>query len=128
MVVCSGDEVGVYPMWIPIRTVVPPRSGGDPHPWKAPVTTPAPPMPRHRAPLPAPATPLSRSTWRRVRRMLTIGVFVVTTAAGVTIGLNGATVSPVAPAVPALAAGPVAPAPVPAAAGPVAHHGHGPHR
>ncbi len=68
--------------------------------------------------------------------MLTVGVFVVTTAVGLTIGLNGATVSPAAPA---LAAGSTAataatdPAPGPATPlvtdpGPTIHHGHGPHR
>jgi hypothetical protein len=64
-------------------------------------------------------------------------VFVVTTAVGVTIGLNGAAVSPVAPA---LAAGPTTTAPAltdtaPTATaplvsddGPAAPNGHGPHR
>jgi hypothetical protein len=58
-------------------------------------------LPLHRAPRP-PA--LSRSTWRRVRRTLTAGVFLATTVAGVSIGLNGAAVSPVAPTI--TAAGP----------------------
>ena len=48
------------------------------------------------------ATPLTSSTWRKVRRTLTAGLFVSATVAGVVVGLNGAAVSPVAP-VPATA-------------------------
>lgn len=47
--------------------------------------------PRHRATLP-------RSTWQRIRRILTVGVFVTATVAGVGVGLNGAAASPVTPA------------------------------
>jgi hypothetical protein len=42
--------------------------------------------------------PLSRRTWRRLRRTTTIGLFVVATVAGVTVGLQGAAVSPIPPA------------------------------
>ena len=59
-------------------------------------------LPRHRAPRPP---ELSRSTWRRVRGVLTAGVFAATTVAGVAIGLNGAAVSPVAPTITAAPAG-----------------------
>ena len=54
------------------------------------------------------ATPLTASTWRQVRRTLTAGLFAAATVAGVAVGLNGASVSPVAPApaVTVAAAGP----------------------
>jgi hypothetical protein len=54
------------------------------------------------------AAPLTSSAWRQVRRTLTAGLFVAATVAGVAVGLNGASVSPVAPApaVTAAAAGP----------------------
>jgi hypothetical protein len=42
--------------------------------------------------------PLTTSTWRQVRWTLTAGLFVAATVAGVAVGLNGASVSPVAPA------------------------------
>jgi hypothetical protein len=87
MDMCPGNEVAVHPVWIPTHTSDPPHSGGNPHLRKAPVSTLA---PRHRAPHPTSTATLSRSTWRRVRQTLTVGVFVVTTAVGVTIGLNGA--------------------------------------
>lgn len=41
---------------------------------------------------------MSRTAWRRLRTGLTAGVFAVATAAGITVGLSGAAVSPVAPA------------------------------
>jgi hypothetical protein len=41
---------------------------------------------------------LRRSTWQRIRRILTVGVFVTATVTGIGVGLNGASISPVAPA------------------------------
>ena len=73
------------------------------------------------------ATSLSSSTWRRLRRALTAGLFVATTVAGVTVGLDGAAVSPVAP-VPAAAVSAADPAGVtpPVDAGsPTTDHQHG---
>jgi hypothetical protein len=77
---------------------------------------------RHRKTAPAGAA-LSASTWRRLRGTLTAGLFLVATLGGVGVGLQGAAVSPVAPA--AAAAAVVAPA------GDVVHdlpHAHGSHR
>ena len=69
-------------------------------------------------------TPLSRSAWLRLRRTLTAGLFLASTVAGVNVGLQGAAVSPVAPAVAT-----AAPLPAPALSdGPAAHHLHGEHR
>jgi hypothetical protein len=79
------------------------------------VTAGRPPHPR--------GTPLSRSTWLRVRRSLTAGLFVVATAAGVSVGLGGAALSPVAPAAPVVAQA----APMPDAL-PSTPHAHGHHR
>jgi hypothetical protein len=91
---------------------------------KATVTTAAPSRPRHRA-VPITGTPaqLSRSTWQRIRRTLTASVFVLTTIAGIGIGLQGASVSPVSPTTPAAQVT----APV-AGSAPTIHHGHGLHR
>jgi hypothetical protein len=91
---------------------------------KATVTTAAPSKPRHRA-VPMTGTPaqLSRSTWQRIRRTLTASVFVLTTIAGIVIGLQGASVSPVSPATPAAQVT----APV-AGSAPTIHHGPGLHR
>lgn len=41
---------------------------------------------------------LARSTWQRLRRVLTAAVFVTATVAGISVGLGGASISPVAPA------------------------------
>ena len=65
-------------------------------------------MPRHTAPRDVPpdsASAMSRTAWRRVRAGLTAGVFAIATAAGITVGLSGASVSPVAPATTISAAG-----------------------
>lgn len=74
-------------------------------------------------------TPMSPSVWQRVRRSITVGLFGVATVVGVGIGLQGASVSPVAPAV---AAGPIAPAspasPAPARVGVPVGHGRRGHR
>ena len=65
------------------------------------------------APAARAATPtLSAAAWRRVRRGLTGGLFLVATAAGVVVGLQGAAVSPVAPPTTVVAAEAVAPGPV----------------
>ena len=80
----------------------------------------SPPPGRHRrTPEPAGAR-LSHSTWLRVRRSLTAGLFVVATVAGVSVGLGGAAVSPVAPAPASTALA----APVPDDL-PVTPHAHG---
>jgi hypothetical protein len=84
----------VHPVCTAARSAVLPAEWRFPTSWKATVSTSA--LPRHHAP--HPPTP-SRATWRRVRRVLTAGVFVATTVAGVSIGLNGAAVAPVAPTV-----------------------------
>lgn len=76
---------------------------------------------RHRKSAPAGAS-LSASTWRRLRGTLTAGLFLVATLGGVGVGLQGAAVSPVAPAAAAAAVAP---------AGDVVHdlpHAHGSHR
>src|SRR3954453_15370025 len=76
---------------------------------------------RHRKTAPVGAS-LSASTWRRLRGTLTAGLFIVATFGGVGVGLQGAAVSPVAPAA---AAAVVAPA------GDVVHdlpHAHGSRR
>ena len=99
------------------------------------VSIPAPVSARRREASPTRA-PLSTSTWRRLRATLTAGLFVVATLGGVGVGLQGAAVSPVAPAVAPTAAAPaaaaVAPVPAPVApagdGGPGAGHGHGRHR
>ena len=91
---------------------------------------------RHRQPPPdAPARArLSRSTWRGLQLSLTAGLFVVATISGVSVGLGGAVVSPVAPAAAAVVAAPNDPAPADPAAQAVAMpadsgaHSHGHHR
>jgi hypothetical protein len=55
---------------------------------------------------------LSGATWARIRRAVTIGLFVLATAAGIVIGVTAPEISPVAPAI---ASGPV-PAPAEAIA------------
>jgi hypothetical protein len=90
------------------------------------VTVPSPQPGRHRQSSAAPSRAgarLSRSTWLRVRWSLTAGLFVVATVSGVSVGLGGAAVSPVAPAASVVAQA----APVPEAL-PVAPHVHGHHR
>jgi hypothetical protein len=52
---------------------------------------------------PVSTSALSPSTWRRFRTTVTAGLLVAATVAGVAVGLQGAAVSPVAPA-PVLAA------------------------
>jgi hypothetical protein len=91
-------------------------------------------MPLHARPRPS-GVPLSRRAWRRLRRTTTIGLFVVATVVGVTVGVQGAAVSPVAPAPSAstvVAAADRAPMTDPAPPGtrqagraPVGRHGHG---
>jgi hypothetical protein len=63
--------------------------------------------PRHRATLP-------RSAWQRGRQILTVGIFAAATVAGLGVGLNGASASPVTPA--AAVATAVTPPP------PILHH------
>lgn len=75
---------------------------------------------RHRRPSPPAGARLSRSTWRRVLRSLTAGLFVVATVSGVGVGLSGAMTSPVAP--PTAAAVVAASQDLPAAVTPHGHH------
>ena len=78
---------------------------------------------RHRVPAP-PTTSMSATTWGHVRAALTATVVVAATLTGITVGLGGAAVSPVAVTTPAAApTGPVAVDDGPGAAD-AGHSGH----
>jgi hypothetical protein len=69
------------------------------------MSSPAPPPPAPESP--GHAASGARSTWQRLRRGTTVAAFLLATAVGVGVGLQGATVSPVAaPAAPVVAPGP----------------------
>jgi hypothetical protein len=67
--------------------------------------------------------PLPASRWQRVRRTVTVGVFLAATVIGVGVGLQGAQVSPVAPPAAVVSADGAAPI---AAAGPGSDDGIAP--
>ena len=67
--------------------------------------------PRHRQLEPAPGpTRLSSAGWARLRRLVTVAVFVTATVVGVTIGGRATDVSPVSPAIALAPPAAVAPA------------------
>jgi hypothetical protein len=78
-----------------------------------------------RPPIPSPMSErLSRQAWNRIRQVMTIGVFVTATFAGIAFGTNAPTISPVAPVVAAAAPmGATLPGPVPGVPNAAANRG-----